>query len=182
MLLTIVLASLLALQPGPRADSLVVTLLGTGTPNPRADRMGPAVLVEAGGKRLLFDAGRGVPIRLEQAGVRTGTVQVVFLTHLHSDHVTGLPDLWLTGWLPPIGGRQTPLLVIGPKGTKGMVDGLTRAFAEDVRIRRAGQDVTVEDVLAETQRLYSGRLEAGRDLMRITVGDSIRVTTITPGR
>src|SRR5262245_51268655 len=118
----VVLVSIAAgVQPSIGGDSIVVTLLGTGTPQPRIDRLGPAILLESGGHRLLFDAGRGVPIRLEQAGVRPGRVEAVFLTHLHSDHTTGLPDLWLTGWLPPAGGRTTPLLVIGPKGTQGLV-------------------------------------------------------------
>lgn len=113
------LASLVLLQSPARGDSLVVTLLGTGTPQPRSDRLGPATLVEAGGRTLLFDAGRGVPIRLEEAGIRPGKVQVVFLTHHHSDHTTGLPHLSLTGWLGPFGGRTTALRVIGPTGTQG---------------------------------------------------------------
>lgn len=139
MILTaMVWASLLGVQQAPlSAESLSVTLLGTGTPQPRPDRLGPATLVEAGSQRLLFDAGRGVPIRLEQAGVRTGTVTTVFITHLHSDHTTGLPDLWLTGWLPSFGGRTTPLHVVGPRGTVALVKGMTAAFAEDVRLRIA---------------------------------------------
>lgn len=137
MFLPALLASLLLAQSPVATDSLVVTLLGTGTPQPRSDRLGPATLIEAGGRRLLFDAGRGVPIRLEEAGIRPGSVQVVFLTHHHSDHTSGLPDLWLTGWLPPFGGRTTPLRVIGPTGTRGLVDGLRAAFAEDLRIRVA---------------------------------------------
>jgi ribonuclease Z len=69
------------------SPQIVVTLLGTGTPNPRPDRMGPSTLIEAGGQRLLFDAGRGTTIRLVQAGVAPGAVTALFLTHLHSDHV-----------------------------------------------------------------------------------------------
>ena len=139
MIAALVLHAVLVAPPqAPAAgDSIVVTLLGTGTPQPRMDRLGPATLVEAGPHRLLFDAGRGVPIRLEQAGVRSGSVGPVFLTHLHSDHVTGLPDLWLTGWLPSFGGRSTPLQVVGPAGTVAMVEGLRAAFAEDVRMRSA---------------------------------------------
>lgn len=143
MFLPVLLASILLLQGPSRGDSLVVTLLGTGTPQPRSDRLGPATLVEAGGHRLLFDAGRGVPIRLEEAGIRTGSVQVVFLTHHHSDHTSGLPDLWLTGWLPPFGGRRTALRVIGPAGTRQLVDGLRTAYAEDIRIRSAAENLPV---------------------------------------
>jgi ribonuclease Z len=124
-------------QSAAASDSLVVTLLGTGTPNPRIAHLGPSTLVEAGGKRLLFDAGRGTTIRLEQAGIRTASVTATFLTHLHSDHVNGLPDVWLTGWLPPFGGRATPVRLYGPTGTRELARGLETAFAADLRIRSA---------------------------------------------
>jgi ribonuclease Z len=143
MLLNILLSCLALGQTPVSSDSLVVTLLGTGTPQPRIDRLGPATLVEAGGHRLLFDAGRGVPIRLEEAGIRPGSVEVVFLSHHHSDHTSGLPDLWLSGWLPPLGGRTTALRVIGPTGTHGLVEGLLAAFAEDIRIRVAEEHLPV---------------------------------------
>jgi ribonuclease Z len=94
-----------------QSDGFRVTLLGTGTPNPRMDRFGPAVLVEAGAERLVFDAGRGVLQRLHQ--LNRGDCDAVFLTHLHSDHVVGIPDLWLTGWL--IDRRVSPLTRLGPE-------------------------------------------------------------------
>jgi len=80
------------------SDEMRVTLLGTGTPFPNAQRFGSAILVEAGGKKLLFDCGRGVVIRLAQTGVNPKDIDGLFLTHLHSDHVVGVPDLWLSGW------------------------------------------------------------------------------------
>lgn len=120
-----------------QTDTMVVTLLGTGTPNPRIDLLGPSTLVEAGGQRLVFDVGRGTTIRLEQAGIRSASVTAVFITHFHSDHTNGLPDLWLTGWLPPLGGRATPFRVIGPTGMRDMARGLELAYAADVRMRLA---------------------------------------------
>jgi ribonuclease Z len=121
-----------------QADSgkqIVVTLLGTGNPRPSAERFGPSILVEAGEERLLLDAGRGCTIRLFEAGSAPllGGVTTVLLTHLHSDHVVGLPDLWLTGW---IFGRAAALEVVGPPGTVDLTTGLARAFAFDVRMRR----------------------------------------------
>src|SRR5258708_12526293 len=80
-----------------KADSdFKVTLLGTGTPIPDPDRFGPSTLVEAGNKKLLFDARRGVPIRVRQIGLREGKIDVLFLTHYHSDHTAGTPHICRT--------------------------------------------------------------------------------------
>jgi ribonuclease Z len=120
------------------AQAMRVTLLGTGSPPPSIERFGPATLVEAGGQKLLFDVGRGATQRLWQLGIPLGQVNGVFITHLHSDHVVGLPDLWLTGWLrSAYGQRKVPLQVWGPHGTAGMAAALRQAYAEDIRIRRA---------------------------------------------
>ncbi len=103
-----------------KADSdFKVTLLGTGTPIPDPDRFGPSTLVEAGNQKLLFDAGRGVPIRVQQLGFRESKIDVVFLTHYHSDHTVGIPDIWLTGWLG--NRRQKPFRLIGPVGAKSLM-------------------------------------------------------------
>lgn len=113
-----------------------VTLLGTGTPGPRPDRFGPSTLVEAGSERLVFDCGRSCTTRLWQLKIPLGTVKL-FITHLHSDHIVGIPDLWLTGWTtPPYGGRKKPFQVWGPMGTQEMMSHLEKAFQEDIRIRR----------------------------------------------
>jgi ribonuclease Z len=124
---------------------IVVTLLGTGTPNPNPRRFGPATLVQAGGLDLLFDAGRGCPIRLAQCGVPLGRVAAVFLTHFHSDHVNGLADVWMSSYVPPAwGGRRTPLRLLGPPGTARMAHHLREAFADDIRIRMADEAVPEE--------------------------------------
>jgi ribonuclease Z len=143
ILLTICLA--LASQQAA-AQSMTVTLLGTGYPEPLLDRFGPGTLIEARGQRFLFDAGRGVAQRIWEMNVPLGTVRHVFLTHLHSDHVVGLPDAWLTGWLRTAFGRRTGLLhVYGPAGTRAMVSALRQAFDVDVRQRTDGvPDSTAE--------------------------------------
>lgn len=115
-------------------QEIKVTLLGTGSPAPDINRFGPSTLVEAGGQKYVFDAGRGAMQRLNQIKVRWQDVQGVFLTHLHSDHVVGFPDLWLTGWL--VGpGRNIPLPVRGPRGTVKMMSFLEQAFDYDLRVR-----------------------------------------------
>lgn len=117
-------------------DDFKVTLLGTGTPIPAPDRFGPSTLVEAGDQKLLFDAGRGASIRLNQLGVPLGRIDALLLTHYHSDHTVGIPDLWLTGWLQSyFGTRKTPMRVIGPEGARSLMHHLEQAYALDVSIR-----------------------------------------------
>ncbi len=121
------------------ADYMRVTLLGTGSPRPDVSRSGPAVLVEAGGKYLLFDAGRGVVDRLNQLDIPASEIHQVFLTHLHSDHISALDDLWMTGWIYQ---RQQPLAVYGPDGTESFTQQLQQAYAYDAELRHqyAGLD------------------------------------------
>lgn len=114
-----------------------ITLLGTGAPVPSIERFGPSILVEAGGQKLLFDCGRGAGQRLWQLKIPLGKIDALFLTHLHSDHVVGIPDVWLTGWIPAVYGRRTyPLLVFGPGGTGDMMGNLVKAFSWDISTRR----------------------------------------------
>jgi ribonuclease Z len=110
--------------------TLRVTFLGTGGgPRPNPSRYGASILVQAGTEDLLFDCGRGVTIRLVQAGIPLRRVSKVFLTHLHSDHVIGIPDLLLTGW--GTSGRTAPLQVWGTK--RNAED--DAVHGEDIRVR-----------------------------------------------
>ena len=119
---------------------LIVTLLGTGTPLPLLSRFGPGILVEAGDKKLLFDVGRGVTQRLFQKKIPLGKIDHVFLTHLHSDHVVGIPDLWLSGWLgAPWARRKAPFRITGPKGTVNLMVNLEKAYEWDIKTRIADQ-------------------------------------------
>ncbi|HEY2377987.1 MAG TPA: MBL fold metallo-hydrolase [Gemmatimonadaceae bacterium] len=110
-----------------------VTLLGTGSPALSVTRFGPSILVEAGDQMLVFDAGRGAAQRLAQLDVSLDRIDAVFLTHLHSDHVVGLPDLWLSGWI--LTRRSRPWELLGPTGTEAMAAHLAQAFAFDIDIR-----------------------------------------------
>ena len=119
-----------------QAQAIKVTLLGTGTPNPHPDRFGPSTLVEAGSQKLLFDVGRGATIRLNQLRVPLRGVTGVFITHFHSDHLVGLADLWLIGWLPPnYAQRSVPLRIYGPTGLSQITAGMEQTYAIDIGIR-----------------------------------------------
>ena len=153
------------------AETLRVTLLGTGTPRPILERFGPSILVEAGEERLLFDTGRGVSQRLWQLGMPLRNIGSVFLTHFHSDHVIGLPDLWLTGMLSTsYGGRTGPLTVYGPPGTQALLSGLESAYAADLRIRMAD-----EATAPEATRLLGREISEGvafeRNGVKVTAFD-----------
>ena len=118
-----------------------VVLLGTGTPNADPDRSGPAVAIVVNGQPYLVDAGPGV-VRRAAAAEREGVpalavknLRIVFITHLHSDHTLGLPDLMLSPWTLE---RTEPLEVYGPKGIKAMTSHLLEAYSEDINIRLNG--------------------------------------------
>jgi ribonuclease Z len=133
------------------AQDFKVTLLGTGNPRPVMSRFGPSILVEAGKEKLVFDCGRGASQRLDQLKIPFSEITALFLTHLHSDHTVGIPDLWLTGWVM---GRTTPLAVWGPEGTKAMMQHLQEAYVFDIHIRRdvdtklpgAGAEIVAQDI------------------------------------
>lgn len=129
-----------------------VVLLGTGNPQPVMTRFGPSILVEAGGERLLFDGGRGVLQRLTQIGI--SDVNRLFVTHLHSDHVVGIPDLYLTGWL--IGQRQVPFTVRGPEGTTAMMNHLREAFAVDIGFRISDDKSSPEGAKLDVKDITEG--------------------------
>ena len=119
----------------PFSDSTVVITLGTGTPVPNPERAGAATAVVVGRRVFLFDAGAGVMRRVAAAGLPIDGVTAAFITHLHSDHTLGLPDLILTSWVM---GRSTPMRLSGPPGLRRMADHLIAAWAEDTVVRVKG--------------------------------------------
>ncbi len=110
-----------------------LVLLGTGYPYPSADRAGPSCVVAVGNRLLIVDAGRGAGMRLAAMGNPWSLVDAVFLTHLHSDHIDGLPDIFHSTWQF---GKGTPFQLYGPKGTQAIADGLLQFYGPDIHIRR----------------------------------------------
>ena len=119
----------------PSVATFKVILLGTaGGPTINAERLGISTLVVAGTEQLLFDAGRGLTFGLARLSIPASTVTKVFLTHLHSDHIVSVPELFLFPWASQ--GRKTPLRIWGPEGTSAMTAKLNEAFAFDIHTRR----------------------------------------------
>lgn len=159
MLATAALAQTGKVRNGQKTQAdFEVILLGTGSPPPFMHRFGPATLVRAGGRTFLFDAGRGATQRMWQKKIRFGQgLDVLFLTHLHSDHVVGIPDVWLTGWLGgPFGRRKTPFVIMGPEGTAALGAGLMQAYAWDVKTRIEDQKLKPEGAEIRASDLTPG--------------------------
>ena len=140
---TMFLASTASLAQQPAPTSQVVgtklVLLGTGSPPPDPDRSGPASAVVVNGTAYLVDFGAGVVRRAKAAVAERGIdaldpvkLRVVFLTHMHSDHTVGYPDLILTPWVM---GRRVPLEVYGPAGIKDMTTHILEAYRVDFESR-----------------------------------------------
>jgi ribonuclease BN (tRNA processing enzyme) len=118
-----------------------IVMLGTGTPNADPERFGPSVAIVVDETPYLVDMGAGVVRRASAAfkkGVKAleaSNLGTVFVTHLHSDHTVGYPDLIFTPWVLE---RAKPLDVYGPKGLKTMTEHLLKAYQEDIAIRTTG--------------------------------------------
>lgn len=118
-----------------------VVLLGTGTPHADPERAGPCVAILVDDVPYLVDMGPGLVRRAEAArragvaGLDAPRLSRVFVTHLHSDHTVGFPDLLYTPWVL---GREAPLEVWGPPGIEGMARHVQAAWREDVRVRTEG--------------------------------------------
>ena len=130
--------------PSARAQGTTrtrVVMLGTGTPNADPDRSGPAIAIVVDGEAYLVDAGPGI-VRRAAAAERNGIqalapsrLRRVFITHLHSDHTLGLPDLVFTPWTLE---RTAPLQVFGPPGIAEMTRHISAAWEPDIRNRIDG--------------------------------------------
>lgn len=113
-----------------------VTITGSGNPGPSPDRAGPGVLVRHAGLALQFDAGRATTMRLTALGVRPPELDALFVTHHHSDHLTGLADLVLTRWILDGSSSAGPLPIVAPAGPAArFVEALLDIWQEDIEVR-----------------------------------------------
>jgi ribonuclease BN (tRNA processing enzyme) len=116
-------------------SSTAVILLGTGTPNADPDRSGPSVAIVVDEIPYIFDCGPGVVRQAAAAGIKMHTLTRAFITHLHSDHTAGYPDLIFTPWVLE---RVNPLEVYGPPGIKDMTEHILKAYTADINERLYG--------------------------------------------
>jgi ribonuclease Z len=155
----------IAQTPPPASPRMYAVLLGTGFPRPDAERAGPSTAIVIGEKVFLIDAGRGVTMRLAGANLAPQNIRAVFLTHLHSDHIDGLPDVFHITWQF---GRNTAFELYGPTGTQDLVDGMMKFYAADIHIRR---DLT-EKLPAEGAKINLHTVHEGV----VYQDDDVRVT------
>lgn len=131
----------LSAQVKPDSTRTQIVFLGTGGPAPNPDKSGISVAIVVNGSSYIVDAGPGLVRRAVSAnrrgvkGLEPRNLRRVFITHLHSDHTLGLPDLMYTPWVVH---RTVPLDVYGPPGIAAMVHHLVEAYAEDHDIRING--------------------------------------------
>ena len=126
-------------------------ILGSGSPLPHPERAGPSILIRSGSLNFLFDCGRGVLIRAAAVPLLPVSLNAVFLTHLHSDHISDFSDVVITRWvMSPL---PNPLPVFGPPGTKNFIEATLEAFKADIGFRlahhkdlQAGPEVITEEV------------------------------------
>jgi ribonuclease Z len=139
-----VIVPLATASDSPVSETTQVVLLGTGTPNPEPERSGPAVAIVVNDTAYLVDFGPGIVRRAAAMSPSYGgsiealeveRLRVAFLTHLHSDHSAGLPDLILTPWIM---GRDEPLELYGPEGVEDMAEHVLKAYDADIRYRIDG--------------------------------------------
>ena len=134
-------------------------VLGSGMPVPDPERAGPAYAFVYRDLTLLFDAGAGVMRRVAAAGLPIDGFSGVFLTHLHSDHTLGLPDVLLTTWVM---GRRGAMAVHGPAGTDRLTQGILTAWRDDIAVRTnglergqpGGHDAAVRIIAADGGLVY----------------------------
>lgn len=100
---------------------LDVCLLGTGGMMPMPGRALTALMTRFNGSSLLIDCGEGTQVRIREKGWSMHDIDTICITHVHGDHISGLPGLLLSMGNAE---RREPLLIIGPFGTRKVVESL----------------------------------------------------------
>jgi ribonuclease Z len=153
LLLAAVLLTAISALSSVRAEeagTIQVHLIGTGGPELTPTRQGMSTLIESGEQTLIFDVGRGALQNIYLSRLDPRSATKIFLTHLHSDHIEGLPALWMTPWF--MFARKPGLEIWGPQGTQQMIDGMRMMYGHDVEHRanptfkREYLEITVHEI------------------------------------
>ncbi len=129
-----------------------VLFCGTGTPRFNQDRAQPCLMISAGKQNILFDAGQGALWSMEKMKAPWQKLNAVFITHLHSDHVSGLGEVIQNGW---VAGRDNAVDVYGPIGIKKVIDGFKKVYKEDIDERL----VTFDNHVKKNKENIWGKIE-----------------------
>jgi ribonuclease Z len=142
-------------------DGLYVITTGTGAPMPDPGRAGPQTVVVAGGRILVFDTGPGSTHKMEIIPLDLGSIDALFMTHYHSDHIGDLGELMLKRW--GSNGNTEPLPIYGPPGVEAVVEGFMSAYRldETYRVAHHGTDVMPPAGFGGEAHLF----DLGTDLM-----------------
>lgn len=122
-------------------EGLHLGLCGAGGPLPAPNASGPCVVVIAGDRMFVVDAGTDGVRNLARMGFQPGRIEALFLTHFHSDHLDGLGEMATIRWVGSA--NSTPLPVYGPKGVSEVVKGFNIAYKFDQLYRQEHHGDTV---------------------------------------
>jgi ribonuclease BN (tRNA processing enzyme) len=120
---------------------MILTILGSGTGVPSAERSACSFVIETGGRCLLFDLGPGTVRRLVEAGFALSGISSVFISHFHPDHVSELAAFLFATKYPAAYRRRTPFQVIGAKGIRNHYRGLVNVFGEWIELEPGLMDL-----------------------------------------
>lgn len=154
-------------------DGLHLALCGAGGPLPAPNASGPCVAVVAGKQLFMVDAGTDGPRNLARMGYQPGSLQGVFLTHFHSDHIDGLGEISTIRWAG--GDNAAPLPVYGPRGVEQVVDGFNAAYAQDFTYRHEHHGDLVAPMSAAGMRAVSFDKPPMGELTLVYEGDGLKV-------
>jgi ribonuclease BN (tRNA processing enzyme) len=160
-----VLAGVLPLEPR-EFERLTLVTLGTGGARENPDRRGPSSAVARGPDIALVDAGRALAESLRAARIPVAQPDWILLTNLLPENTVGLDDVLLTGWQ---GGRETPLRLIGPRGTRALARSLESAFARAVDAAAEARGLDASGAKFEVVEIEDG-WSASLGALEVTAG------------
>jgi ribonuclease Z len=128
-------------------NALKVVFLGTSGSMPTPERNSSSVAVKIGRSVLLLDCGEGTQRQMVAAHIGFSRVKIIFVTHLHGDHVLGVPGLLQSMTLQR---REEPLVIFGPRGLHAFLQGVSNTLGGP------GFPVTVHE-LVESSIVHKGR-------------------------